>query len=79
MAWTQASIPVSKGGLAIRMTEQVALPAYLASTHFALPFVPQSCRENLSEESTLAIIECIVRTSVSGLETAAVQKAWINR
>ena len=31
--WRQATLPVSKGGLGIRRTEELALPAFLASVH----------------------------------------------
>ncbi|GAU94313.1 hypothetical protein RvY_06108 [Ramazzottius varieornatus] len=31
--WLQASLPVSMGGLGIRSTERIALPAFMASIH----------------------------------------------
>src|SRR5208282_5251257 len=37
--WSQTSLPVCYGGLGIRRTEDLALPAYLALVHFVLPFI----------------------------------------
>ena len=39
--WRQASLPVSRSGLGIRRTEELALPAYLASVHSVRGLVSQ--------------------------------------
>ena len=53
--WRQATLPVSLGGLGIRRTEEIALPAYLASIHSVHPLVstifPDSDMDSAAEES----------------------------
>lgn len=58
LAWAQASLPVAKGGLGIRRTDQVALSAYLASAYFISSLVSTICpldwkREKNQSDSSL--------------------------
>ena len=39
VAWTQATLPLSHGGLGIRKASEVALPAFLSSAHGSMNFV----------------------------------------
>ncbi|OWA54844.1 hypothetical protein BV898_19237 [Hypsibius exemplaris] len=39
MVWRQATLPVSRGGLGIRKTSELAYPAYLASVHASKDFI----------------------------------------
>ena len=50
--WRQASLPVRHGGLGIRRTEQLALPAYLASAHFVLPLIKEIYPTFSEDETT---------------------------
>ena len=38
-AWTQATLPVSLGGLGVRMSEDIALPSFISSLHATAPLV----------------------------------------
>ena len=53
--WRQATLPVSLGGLGIHRTEEIALPAYLASIHSVQQLVftifPDSDLDNAVEQS----------------------------
>ena len=60
-SWLQSTLPVSKGGLGIRLTSDLALPAFLSSAHGAalganslLPEqISTSTYQNLEEAETL--------------------------
>ncbi|CAG9817216.1 unnamed protein product [Phaedon cochleariae] len=75
-AWTQASFPVNKGGLGIRRTEELALPAYLASVHSVAgldtSIIPEFVVEN---EVSSAIREWCGLTGLPSPSTS-VQKLW---
>jgi type IV pilus biogenesis protein CpaD/CtpE len=54
--WQQATLPVSKGGLGIRRTEELALSAFLASVysvqHVILMIVPDTDMNDITAEPT---------------------------
>jgi hypothetical protein len=54
--WQQATLPVGKGGLGIRRTEELALSAYLASVysvqHVILTIVPDADMNDITAEPT---------------------------
>ncbi|CAG9814718.1 unnamed protein product [Phaedon cochleariae] len=75
-AWTQASFPVNKGGLGIRRTEELALPAYLASVHSVAGLVTSIIPEFVVEnEASSAIREWCGLTGLPSPSTS-VQKLW---
>lgn len=78
ITWTQASLPVAKGGVGIRRTEQVALPTYLASTCFVSTLVQGIRLLGWEEKKADAMATWSSLTSVAVQEGfhKFIQKAW---
>ena len=82
-SWIQTTLPVSSGGLGIRSSSQVALPAFLASTHASLSLVNNIL--NLDGSSPAAIPHmnaawdswnAITGKPILTGDAAVSQKAW---
>ncbi|CAG9814103.1 unnamed protein product [Phaedon cochleariae] len=75
-AWTQASFPVNKGGLGIRRTEELALPAYLASVHSVAGLVTSIIPEFVVENEASSAIREWCRLTGLPPPSTSVQKLW---
>src|SRR5208337_5510036 len=77
--WSQASLPVCYGGLGIRRTEELALPAYLASVYFVLPLIsgihPALSQDDLTQDALLEWSN-LLGTEFSFPENRSSQRRW---
>jgi hypothetical protein len=76
--WTQASLPISLGGLGIRRAEELALPAFIASVysvHDTISNIIQFSIDNYLE-SSVSKWSVAARCSPPVPETRGIQKAW---
>jgi hypothetical protein len=70
--WVQASLPVAMGGLGIRGTQDLAIPAYLASIASTSDLVSHSClpqhTKPRTRRSTLILVRDQRRSSRTALQ-----------
>ena len=79
--WTQASLPVRKGGLGIRQVSQLAPSAFLASTHSTSELqneILKSCQitPDHSLEKAVSIWSLNHSCTPPADEAAAIQRNW---
>ena len=81
-SWLQSTLPVSKGGLGIRLTSDLALPAFLSSAHSTFLGANSLLPENIStgtyqnlEEAELLWREIIPEETMQP-NTKSVQALW---
>ena len=84
-AWSQATLPVSSGGLGIRLANDLALPSFLSSTAgsaaLCLELLPSRLHSSSATEDSLYITASLQWQSRSGTTVpeqsmAGIQKAW---
>jgi len=76
-AWAQASLPVARGGLAIRSAQQLSVPAFLASIASTVDLVTAilgSPHEDPDEQEALALWSSM--TNESPIPTSHLQSDW---
>ena len=77
-AWRQASLPVVKGGLGIRRTEEIALPAFLASVFSVAGLISTVVLEADLDDITAAPVQqwCLNTDQPAPTTLLNVQKQW---
>ena len=83
--WNQASLPVSSGGLGVRLATDLALPAFLSSVNGAADLILQLLPTRLHAVSgsldPLCVVACLewqthYNATIPDRTMAGVQKAW---
>ena len=76
--WCKATLPVSRGGLGIRRTEELALPAYLASMFSVSVLVTRIAAHGWEERKNASVLRWqeLTALEVPAEPTRHVQKAW---